>query len=252
MLSFNFESLSNLHECANDLLRLPITQQALVQYRHERWVDELSEGSLRMLDVCGITRDILLLVKGHLQDIQSALRRRNIGESGVERRIGAYHFSIKKKLKDMLKCLEALKELENNSDPSAISDVDSNLMVVMSVLREVRITTISLLESILSFLSMSKPKLKSRRRFFILNCMGGKRVANASEENCDSELTGMNTTLYDLSNDISAKSKVYRVKTASKRLEALEASVEGLEVELECIFRRLIQTRVSLLNILNN
>ncbi|KAL3593053.1 hypothetical protein D5086_011693 [Populus alba] len=40
--------------------------------------------------------------------------------------------------------------------------------------------------------------------------------------------------------------------TADKRLEAVEIAVEDLEVELECMFRRLIQTRVLLLNILTN
>lgn len=40
------------------------------------------------------------------------------------------------------------------------------------------------------------------------------------------------------------------LQRADNRLEAVEIMIEDLELELECMFRRLIQTRVSLLNIL--
>lgn len=42
------------------------------------------------------------------------------------------------------------------------------------------------------------------------------------------------------------------LQRATKRLEEVEMAIEELEEELECIFRRLIRTRVSLLNILTN
>lgn len=42
------------------------------------------------------------------------------------------------------------------------------------------------------------------------------------------------------------------VQSAATRLEAAEIAVEELEIELESIFRRLIHTRVSLLNIITS
>lgn len=45
---------------------------------------------------------------------------------------------------------------------------------------------------------------------------------------------------------------VMALQSANKRLEAVEIAIEDLEAELDCMFRRLIQTRVSLLNILTN
>lgn len=48
------------------------------------------------------------------------------------------------------------------------------------------------------------------------------------------------------------KCDLHSVRRVLERLEAVESAVEDLEVELECIFKRLIRTRVLLLNILSN
>ncbi|EEF29123.1 hypothetical protein RCOM_0550780 [Ricinus communis] len=45
---------------------------------------------------------------------------------------------------------------------------------------------------------------------------------------------------------------VNQVKNVLKGLEALELSLQEVEEELECAYTRLVKTRVSLLNILNN
>jgi hypothetical protein len=42
------------------------------------------------------------------------------------------------------------------------------------------------------------------------------------------------------------------LQSAKKRLAGVQIAIEDLEVELECMFRRLIHTRVLLLNILTN
>ncbi|KAK9129298.1 hypothetical protein Sjap_009785 [Stephania japonica] len=160
MLRPDFCTLKNLHDCATDLLS-PVTQQALAHHRHERWVDEVSEGFLRVLDACGITRDVLFLVKEHLQHLQSALRRSSVAEPGQQNRIGAYHYS-RNKMKEMHKCLETLKGMTESFAPS-LSDSEHNVVSVVVVLREVRMITISIVESILSLMSVSKPKRKSKR-----------------------------------------------------------------------------------------
>ncbi|KAK9164984.1 hypothetical protein Scep_000175 [Stephania cephalantha] len=179
MLRPDFCTLKNLHDCANDLLS-PVTQQALAHHRHERWVDEVSEGFLRVLDACGITRDVLFLVKEHLQHLQSALRRSRVAEQGLQKRIGAYHYSRNKMKKEMHKCLETLKGMTDSFTPSALSDSDHNVVSVVVVLREVRMITISIVESILSLMSVSKPKRKSKRQS-ILKFLLANRAANASD-----------------------------------------------------------------------
>ncbi|KAJ0026142.1 hypothetical protein Pint_09270 [Pistacia integerrima] len=113
-----------------------VIQKALVHHRQEKWVNEVSEASLRMLEVCGISKDVLLLVKEHLQDLQSTLRRVIIGESDISAKIAAYNRYRKKLKKQTLKCLHSLKGMTNKSITSDIYSVDSKLMVVLDVLKE--------------------------------------------------------------------------------------------------------------------
>ncbi|KAF6172478.1 hypothetical protein GIB67_006991 [Kingdonia uniflora] len=253
MLHPNFKALGDLHDCANGLLRSSVVQQELVQFRDKRWVDEVAEGSLGMLDACGMTRDVLLLVKEHVQDLQSSLRRRSRGESCVENRLGTYNNICRKRMKkEMLRCILALNSMRDIGGCSSSAVMDENLMVVVSVLIEARRTTISIAESIMSFVAISRPKPKWGRRSFIAKFMRAKRVANVLEENRSSEADCVDGTLIVLHEcNLFEKSKLPGIRSASNRLETLKVAVESLEVELQCMFRRLIQTRVSLLNILN-
>lgn len=223
MERLNFEALKDLHNTANDLLHMysPIVRQALVDHRQEKWVSEVSEASLRMLDVCGISKDVLSLVKQHLQDLQLTLRR--VGESDIGEKIAAYNCYRKKLKKETVKCLNSLKEVKVKAMDSEMAPVDHNLTVVVEVLREVRVTTISIVESLLSLIAIPWLDRKPSKGSFASKFM---RVS-----------------LYDICDEIA-------VQSANKRLEAVEITIEYLEVELECMFRRLIQTRVGLLNIL--
>ena len=75
-ISHKLSGLKDLHDCVDDLLLLPLTQQTLAQHRHEKCVDELLDGSLKLLDVCGTPKDALLQTREHAQELQSSLRRR--------------------------------------------------------------------------------------------------------------------------------------------------------------------------------
>ncbi|KAK1406654.1 hypothetical protein QVD17_42152 [Tagetes erecta] len=231
MSTFNFFSLKDLHESTNDLLHSPTLKSVLS--RHEQGqtsVQMVSESSLKMLDSCGRTKDILFLVKTHIQDLQSTFHRITLGEtSSTEKKFGVYHHHRKDLKKQMLKRLKSLKMTKSSSINTAYND--DNLMVVVNVLSEVRETIISLLDSLMLLLSMPNPNPKVRKS--VNSNMKAKfmRMNSLSPwEKCD----------------------VHAVRCAIERLEAVESAVENLEVELECIFKRLIRTRVLLLNILSN
>jgi hypothetical protein len=51
---------------------------------------------------------------------------------------------------------------------------------------------------------------------------------------------------------IGKKSNHVEVQTALMGLKDLECSIQEVEEELECVFRRLLKVRVSLLNTLNH
>ncbi|KAM7260418.1 hypothetical protein ACFE04_016159 [Oxalis oulophora] len=230
MASLNFEALRDLHNSANDLLHSPEVKQELIDNRQEKFVHEVSEASLKMLELCGVSKDVLLLIKEHLQDLQLTLRR---DSDNISTKLSAYNQCRKNLRRETLKCLKSLKGLNKNKsniglDLSSSPLMNLNLMVVVDVLKEVRVTTISIVESLLSLISI--PWLDNKNKRSLLK----SKLCIRSRD----------LKVYDICDENIA------VESANKRLEAVEIAIEELEVELECIFRRLIQTRVSLLNIL--
>ncbi|KAL4575410.1 hypothetical protein LXL04_022253 [Taraxacum kok-saghyz] len=235
MFCSSFESLKDLHDSVNNLLHSPDMKRVLSHHKQDqKWVQKVSESSLKMLDSCGKTKDILSLVKGHIQELQSTFRRASHGEA--EKKLSAYCFQRKELRKQMLNRLNSMKKTNTGSTSHDDAPIDDNQIIIGDVLKEVRETIVILLESIMSLMSMPNPSPSPTK--MMMNCNGvfsGKakfrRVNSLSPwEDCD----------------------VQALQSAVERLEAVESAMEDLEVELECIFKRLMRTRVLLLNILTN
>lgn len=227
----NFNDLGELHKCANDLLLSPQIQQALIDHHQQEMssVREICEASLKILDLCGETRDSLLLVKENFQELQQILRRAKIEGPDFEAQISAHTMQRKKLKKDHLaKCMRGIKGMKSKYFTSDLSLIDHSLIVVVHVLREVRGATISILESLLSLVTLPTVINDAQRsslasKFMRINCQRMLERSNSMQ-----------------------------VRMANKRLEEVQSAIEDLEVELECIFRRLMRTRVLLLNLLTN
>jgi len=185
-----------------------------------------------MLDFCGTTRDILLLVKGHLQDLGHIFRRaRPKINNGLdfEAQILAHVLYRKKLKKEVGKCLRAIKTMKDKYFITDLSQVDQNLIVVAHVLREVRGATVSTLDSLLNLISLPTTiSITHNQTSFASKFIPIVRCQRLLER-CDS----------------------MEIQMANKLLEEVESAMEVLEVELECIIRHLIHTRVLLLNILD-
>ncbi|KAL0314465.1 UNVERIFIED_CONTAM: hypothetical protein Sangu_2290900 [Sesamum angustifolium] len=112
----NLVSLRDLHEGLNNLIQMPSFQQARSQGEGENWVNELLEESLRLVDLCGFSRDVVCLTKESIQDLESAIRR-NGGEKATRDHINAYVASRKKINKMVNKSIKNLKSLNQSSTP---------------------------------------------------------------------------------------------------------------------------------------
>ncbi|KAL9244074.1 hypothetical protein vseg_017885 [Gypsophila vaccaria] len=237
--SLNFIDLRDLHKCANDLLCSPQFKQALVHQRHADdpsvmlSVQEVSETSLKMLDLCGATRDLFDLAKEHLRQLQQIFRKANkiiIEGSNLEDRILDHRLCKKKLKKEIAKTLRDIKEMKCKCFTFDLSIVDHSLIVIVHVLREVRGATVYILESLLSLITSStmitiiRSQKPSSSKIMRMKC---RRFLL---ERCDS----------------------MEVYMANKKLGEVIRDVGKLGVELESIVRRLMQTRVLLLNILTN
>ncbi|PON61492.1 hypothetical protein TorRG33x02_281400 [Trema orientale] len=231
--------LEDLQLCVEKLLQLPLSQQAFVQGRQEKWVDELVDGSLRLLDICSTAKDAILHTKECAREIQSIMRRK----VSLENEIKKYSASRKVMKKAIQKALTSLKGVESKSSFSP-SSKDGEITALVSLLREVEAVSLATFESLLSFISGPKAHSKLGGWSLVSKLVQGKRVCCAEE--VVNEFAKVDATLHCLtSNDTSKPDQ------AMLELKNLEMCVQDFEERLECLFRRLIKTRVSLLNILN-
>ncbi|KAK7352109.1 hypothetical protein VNO80_17526 [Phaseolus coccineus] len=247
LLGKNLTSLLDLQECIEKLVQLPLTQEALVQERQEKWVDDLLDGSLRLLDACTETKDALLHTKECTRELQSTIRRRRGGEVELTVEVKKFLTSRKVVRKAIFKALENLKGNATKSN-LAITNKDYQTMALVTLLKEAEVITFSIFESLLNFFSGSAQAKRSSWAL-VSKLMHSKRVgyAQVAEEN---EFAKVDAALQLFALNMSTKSN--DINDLQKKLENLGTCIQDLEEGLESLFRRLIKIRVALLNILNH
>ncbi|XWS67648.1 hypothetical protein CRYUN_Cryun04dG0023900 [Craigia yunnanensis] len=142
-LSHKLNGLQDLQDCTDRLLQLPLDQQALAKEQQRKFVHEPLDGSLRLSGICSIAKDALSQTKEYTQEIQSILHRRR----GAETRLAI----------EVKKYLNSRKTMKR-------------------AMRAEQAATISVLKSLLSFISGSETKSKSSRWSLVSKLMNIKRV----------------------------------------------------------------------------
>ncbi|XP_021629653.1 uncharacterized protein LOC110627611 [Manihot esculenta] len=156
--------------------------------------------------------------------------------------------SRKRLSKVTCKYLRNLKRKEKNCT-TAVLDINSNVTDMINTLKRVQEISLVEFKSVLSFISQPKAKSKSSGWHIISKALQSKRVSCEVEievnelEKIDAELLILKS-----SKDVS----ISQLQSLLKGLETLGSSIKEAEEELECIYRQLVKTRVSLLNILNH
>ncbi|XP_026429727.1 uncharacterized protein LOC113326168 [Papaver somniferum] len=188
----NLSGLQKLYEGVEDFLS---TQD-------RKCLDTVLDGSIMLLDVCSIIKDVLSPMRQSVQELQSSIRRSN--------EVSEYMISRKKITKKViLKCLANLKNNKQN-------DVEVNM------LREVEATTLAVFESILSFVPVQNEK-----NTLISKLLLTKRVAHKSDEET-SEVMKVDAI-------VKALSKGIEVSNVKKTLETLEMTLQDLEDRVETV-----------------
>ncbi|KAJ9170670.1 hypothetical protein P3X46_018762 [Hevea brasiliensis] len=187
-------------------------------------------------------------MKECVQELELSLRRTKGRDCHLTVEVDAYMVSRKKLNKAICKCLRNLKKRERNYT-TAVLDGNSNLMNMISILRGVQEISLAVFESILSFISQPKAKSMPSGWSVISKLLQTKRVS-CEVENGVNEAEKIDAELITLksSKDICLS----QLQNLLKGLEAFESSIQEAEEELECIYRQLVKTRVSLLDILNH
>ncbi|KAL6209131.1 hypothetical protein ACLB2K_020074 [Fragaria x ananassa] len=216
LISNKLHGLQDLLDCVDRLLHLQGTQHALAQEQQQKWTNELLEGSLQLLDICSTAKDALSETKECIHELQSIIRRYREGETGLTSEVRKYLSSRKMVKKSIHKAMGNLKGMKNRSTFSSANKVDQENITIISKLRDVEAVTLTVFESVLSFISGTKPKPSSWS--FVSNIVQSKRIACDEESNVN-EFAEVDAALKSLKN----------AENAQNQLNNLESCIQDQE-----------------------
>ncbi|KAL6514163.1 hypothetical protein OROHE_019150 [Orobanche hederae] len=229
------KSLKCLYRNIDDLLMLPHIQHTISRSSREKWVDQVLDGYIRLMDACTTAKDLFSHTKHDVRQLLSALRRKDA--QGIQTYHSSRKFSKKitrKALRDLMKSSTSTTPKNNNNLSLALRDQET-IPEVVYLIKEAESVTIAMLESLLSCVDIgnnNNNKEQARWR-------GGWSVLVSKK--------------LIISKKVSHNSHHQSEETCLRRhLEEMDSSIEVVEEELECLFRQLIKTRVFILNILNH
>ncbi|KAF3665412.1 hypothetical protein T459_06155 [Capsicum annuum] len=124
-------SLEKLYKCIDDFLNLP---QTLSQSLHEKWLDDLLDKSVRLLDLCGTIKELVSRCKENVRDLQSSFRRRK-GDSTTDDSVERFTSFIKKIKRDAKRLVSTLKQMDQETAVSVLLEADQ---VTVSVIRALK------------------------------------------------------------------------------------------------------------------
>ncbi|WCJ39983.1 hypothetical protein M5689_020922 [Euphorbia peplus] len=237
--------LQDLHDSVDKLLLLPLTQQLFLQQSNKKWVEELLDGSLRLLDVWNTAKDALLQSKEYALQLESTIRRRQ--SNSFDNEVAKYLTSRKMAKKAILRSFNNTKSILSSNN---ITNSSSNEMTsIIGILREVQAITLSVLKSFMSFVNGRRITSSASKWSLVSKIVVQKRIGCDQEESDDNnEFAKVDAALEAM---VGCKKKVMMENEQISLLKDLEMCIHHLEDGSQTLFRRMIKTRVSFLNILN-
>ncbi|KAI8553932.1 hypothetical protein RHMOL_Rhmol05G0055200 [Rhododendron molle] len=200
------------------------------------------EKYLWLLDICAASKDVSTQTKQDVQNLLSILRRRRGSND-----FAGYLTSGKKAKKAIQKSLRDLKSTITAFEKS------HEIFEISSLLNEVEAATIGVFESSLSYIAGAKVESRVSGFSLVSKLMNWKTVAPEEEETKTEAFKKFDAALHSLNSHKTSKTEgLVHMEEVKNQLWKMESSIEDLEEGLESLFRGLIKTRVSLLNILNH
>ena len=138
-----------------------------------------------------------------------------------------------------------MKKMNEKFNTTPMENPDHHLSSVIGALRQACSTNSLIFESVLVYLT---PSTKSKARGWSLVSKWVHEGAIACESNSGlNEFENVDVALSSIVEEM----EVEKSQIAQKRLESLEMAAQEIESGLDGVFRRLIKTRASMLNIIS-
>ncbi|KAL8240479.1 hypothetical protein R6Q59_013834 [Mikania micrantha] len=242
-------SAQNICTQIAEICKLKVDPDSISGNQNREWVEELLDKSMKLLEVCSRTWDMVTQFKERIRDVNCLLRRRKFDlrcETGIKK----YNCFRKKMKKDAKLLIAGLKQADNmiTSDASIAVNSDNNqLAAVIKVVSK----TVPVFESLLLYFGMpiSKP---SRWSMLVSKLIHKGKVAceDQQEHGMMNDFQRIDEELQNLCKNGSSEQEK-KMQIAKCRLETQVTQIDCLETRLECMFRHLIGICVCLLNIIS-
>ncbi|XP_050229389.1 uncharacterized protein LOC126678537 [Mercurialis annua] len=236
--------LAELFVSIDELTTSPQTQKSFHLHQSNQ-VEDILDGSIGLIDICSSARDMFLNMQQHIQDLQSAFRRRG-KDSTIERNIQDYITFRKKTKKDIAKSIRILKRFERKT--ASIINEEHHLI---KVIKEAHAMTVTIFQSVFLFLSMPITKTSTSRWSMISKLVQSGFVgSDKDDDKMVNEVGRVDIGVSSISGEIRKSNGKLDVQEMQERLKKLDACTQEIEAKLDCLFRCMIQNRVSLLNLI--
>lgn len=240
--------LKSVHDSLDDLLLLPQTKETLHSGgESEQLIEKFLEDFLHFVDIYGMFQSLVLSLKDEHLAAQVAVRKRD------DSKIQIYLNTLKKMSKEITKLISSLQRQQQHSNVPKISS-DAITEVITGIIREVIEVTVSASVALFSGLSVSLAStFLSHRKSSRITLMGGggkqKKNVVVSTTDCQGLEEFAQIWLFRSLWNLRKKDDE-ELKLTTKRMYEIEDCIRGIEIGSEKAFRSLINTRVSLLNVL--
>ncbi|XP_021747701.1 uncharacterized protein LOC110713561 [Chenopodium quinoa] len=225
--------LARLYRCVDNVLSLPLLAHRTLSLSLAKHETPLIEGSSRLLEICGASKELLLR-------LLEAVRCSNSEMSSVSE-----YFCLRKEIVKASKGLALqLRQVEGSLVSRNEEFNESGYFEVIRVLRCVSIISISVLESLLRFLSMPLMSKSKSISFGLISRLVVKKSKAVKLLKNGNELSNVDVVLHTFDGEES-----FDCDIVNKKLEVLEVSLRGIEDGLNNILKQLARTRASLIKI---
>ncbi|CAO2829460.1 unnamed protein product [Amaranthus hypochondriacus] len=233
-ITIGVHGLAQLYRCINQALSLPLTQQALSLHKHKKHIGALLKTSSRLLNICSSIKEVVLLQESVTKVLESS-----IFDSKENCDIACYNVSRKEVIRRAKDAILALNQL--NAKILGDEDSNSHLQTMIKSVRCINIINLSVIESILVFLSM--PVSKGKRSLI-------SKLVNKGDQKIGNEINDVDNVLHDL---ILRKALSHdRLCFSLAKLKALLDVMKDIANGLENMCRELSETKVCLMNIMSS